>query len=227
MPTLETVKAYFAEQAAQTSTLGFLAKLLWTWFLCALLGRFYVAFGSASSNRRSFARVFVLLGLTTALVVTVIKTSLALSLGLVGALSIVRFRGAIKDPEELAYVFACIAVGLGIGADQPVVTTLSLASLLVASYVHHRFRVEGADARLLLMVSSTDEEQAGSKQFSEVLKQHCPQVNLRRLEITSELVEASYSLDGVDYAGIESAQTALRQLSPSVKVTVLDNAGVF
>ena len=47
------------------------------------------------------------------LIITVVKTSLALSLGLVGALSIVRFRSAIKDPEELLYLFFSIAIGIG------------------------------------------------------------------------------------------------------------------
>ena len=50
--------------------------------------------------------------------ISVVKSSLALSLGLVGALSIVRFRAAIKDPEELVYLFFCIAIGLTLGADR-------------------------------------------------------------------------------------------------------------
>ena len=56
--------------------------------------------------------------MTTLLVIAVVKSSLALSLGLVGALSIVRFRTPIKEPEELAYIFLAIALGLCLGADQ-------------------------------------------------------------------------------------------------------------
>ena len=51
-----------------------------------------------------------------------VKSSLALSLGLVGALSIVRFRAAIKEPEELIYLFLTIAAGLGTGAGQIKIT---------------------------------------------------------------------------------------------------------
>lgn len=46
-----------------------------------------------------------------------VESSLALSLGLVGALSIVRFRAAIKEPEEIVYLFFCIALGLALGAE--------------------------------------------------------------------------------------------------------------
>jgi multisubunit Na+/H+ antiporter MnhE subunit len=62
---------------------------------------YYARFGEGLSNRTKFARLIPVLCLTTILVISVVKASLALSLGLVGALSIVRFRTAIKDPEEL------------------------------------------------------------------------------------------------------------------------------
>ena len=71
-------------------------------------------FGSTLSNRDEFAQVFPFILLTTVLVITVVKSSLALSLGLVGALSIVRFRTPVKEPEELAYLFVAIAIGLGL-----------------------------------------------------------------------------------------------------------------
>ena len=58
-------------------------------------------FGQTMSNRRSLAQVFPIIVLTTILVISIVKSSLALSLGLVGALSIVRFRTPIKEPEEL------------------------------------------------------------------------------------------------------------------------------
>ncbi|HAE74801.1 MAG TPA: DUF4956 domain-containing protein, partial [Alphaproteobacteria bacterium] len=63
--------------------------------------------------------------------ITIVKSSLALSLGLVGALSIVRFRTPIKEPEELAYLFIAIAMGLGLGADQTLPTVLASLVILV------------------------------------------------------------------------------------------------
>src|SRR5688572_7884505 len=72
----------------------------------------YRRFGGAVSNADSTSRIFPLLTLITILVISVVKSSMALSLGLVGALSIVRFRAAIKDPEELVYLFMCIGTGL-------------------------------------------------------------------------------------------------------------------
>ena len=81
-------------------------------------------FGATLSNRSEFAHVRPFILLITILIISVVKSSLALSLGLVGALSIVRFRTPIKEPEELAYLFMAIAIGLGLGANQTMITVI-------------------------------------------------------------------------------------------------------
>ena len=92
--------------------------------LASALAWFYARYGHSLSNRAKFAQVLPLLTMITVLVISVVKSSLALSLGLVGALSIMRFRTAIKEPEELIYLFMALAIGLGLGcrsalADHP------------------------------------------------------------------------------------------------------------
>ena len=69
----------------------------------------YIKAGRALNDKDYFSDTFIPLAIVTTLVITVIKFSLALSLGLVGALSIVRFRAAIKEPEELVYLFLVIS----------------------------------------------------------------------------------------------------------------------
>lgn len=109
----------------------FLISLLLTALLAYFISIVYIKFGESLSNRRSFARNFILLALTTTLIITIVKSSLALSLGLVGALSIVRFRAAIKEPEELAYLFLTIGVGLGLGANQVLITVSATILILI------------------------------------------------------------------------------------------------
>jgi hypothetical protein len=66
----------------------------------------------------------------------IVKSSLALSLGLVGALSIVRFRAAIKEPEELVYLFLIIAIGLGCGANQLIITSVGIIFALILIMIY-------------------------------------------------------------------------------------------
>ena len=68
-------------------------------------------------------------------VILVVKSSLALSLGLVGALSIVRFRTPIKEPEELVYLFLAISIGLGYAAGYSFLTTILTLSILLMIYL--------------------------------------------------------------------------------------------
>lgn len=98
-------------------------------FITQLLAFIYRKFGQTLSNRKKLSSLFPLLALTTMMIITVIKSSIALSLGLVGALSIVRFRSAIKEPEELAYIFLTISLGLGMGAGQ---RNMTIAFFLIA-----------------------------------------------------------------------------------------------
>ena len=83
-----------------------------------IIARFYRKYATTLGNRVAFSETFWLLAAVTATVIMIVKFSLALSLGLVGALSIVRFRAAIKEPEELVYLFLIIAIGLAAGAGQ-------------------------------------------------------------------------------------------------------------
>lgn len=74
------------------------------------------------SSKHHISSIIPTLSLVTFLIILIVKSSLALSLGLIGALSIVRFRTPIKEPEELIYLFFSIAIGIGFGAGQIIIT---------------------------------------------------------------------------------------------------------
>ena len=119
-------------------------------FLSILLRWHFKYFGSTLSNRDEFSQVCPFILLTTILIITVVKSSLALSLGLVGALSIVRFRTPIKEPEELAYLFIAIAMGLGLGADQRIPTLVAGPLILIVMAVFKWSRKESKKKNLYL-----------------------------------------------------------------------------
>ncbi len=109
--------------------------------ICAYLIKFiYMKFGKSINNKENFSDTFVLLAITTTVVITVVKFSLALSLGLVGALSIVRFRAAIKEPEELIYLFLIIGVGLASGSGQYYISFILTLTAFVVIYFDNKFR---------------------------------------------------------------------------------------
>lgn len=97
-------------------------RTLISFFCCVVLSfalkLLYIEKATSLSNTFQIANSLPVLSLIVFFVILIVKSSLALSLGLVGALSIVRFRTPIKEPEELIYLFLAIAIGLGFGAGQ-------------------------------------------------------------------------------------------------------------
>ena len=96
---------------------------------------FYIRFSTSLTGKHHIGTVIPILSTIVFLVILVVKSSLALSLGLVGALSIVRFRTPIKEPEELVYLFLAIAIGLGYAAGYSFLTTILTLSILLMIYL--------------------------------------------------------------------------------------------
>ena len=206
---------------------GFVFGILLVALLAFLLGRLYIRYGNALSNRKAFARNFLLMATTTMFIITVIKSSLALSLGLVGALSIVRFRSAIKEPEELAYLFITIAIGLGVGAGFAVLTVIGFMVICLLIWLSHRYHKPADNQNLYLTISSGPGEKVSIKQVMEVLKEHCEAVKLKRSDETDNTTEASFMVEYESIEALEETKTALRKLNSSISVTFMDNTRDF
>ncbi|MDP6437865.1 MAG: DUF4956 domain-containing protein [Gammaproteobacteria bacterium] len=195
----------------------------------ALLVRWhFLRFGSTLSNRDELAGVLPFVLLTTVLIIMVVKSSLALSLGLVGALSIVRFRTPIKEPEELAYLFISIAMGLGLGANQVAATIAAGIFILVAMTLIKQFSKRDAGKNLYLSVNLA-QEGGGKSQLeaiNEVIGRHVNSSDLRRFDERSGNLDATYLLDIDSTTVLSKLSDDLRVSFPEIGVTFLDQSGM-
>jgi len=103
-------------------------------FMSFIVRSFYIKYSVSLTGKHHVGVVIPILASIVFLVIMVVKSSLALSLGLVGALSIVRFRTPIKEPEELVYLFLAISIGLGYAAGHTFMTTILSSSILAMIY---------------------------------------------------------------------------------------------
>tara|TARA_A100001011_G_C14246359_1_gene815744 strand:+ start:611 stop:1303 length:693 start_codon:yes stop_codon:yes gene_type:complete len=131
---------FFLNENININTQNFVQNIIVALILSLIVKYVYVKFSTTLSNKNEFSKNFVILGLTTCIVITIVKSSLALSLGLVGALSIVRFRAAIKEPEELVFLFLIIAIGLGTGAGQTYIVTIGVGISLILIIIFYYFQ---------------------------------------------------------------------------------------
>ena len=190
------------------------------------LGLHYRTFGSTLASRESFGKVFPFIALTTALLISIVKSSLALSLGLVGALSIVRFRTPVKEPEELAYIFLAITIGLGLGADFRIATTAATALILcMVTLVQLRSRrVATRNLYINLGIANDGSEptSAALEPVHAILAKHCRSVDLRRMDTQRDHLELTYFVDVRDIAVLGGLTAELERAFPSIRVTLLD-----
>ncbi len=221
----QTFQEFLATHAGEVSLAGLSANLLLTALLCALLAFFYIRFGTTLTNRRTLAKTFVLVGITTTLIITVVKSSLALSLGLVGALSVVRFRAAIKEPEELGYLFLTIAIGLGFGADQRMVTIVSFVLILGTVFLYDTLSGSSHERSNLLLTLSTrpDGSSLDVEGVVALLRDSCQSASLRRFEELGDRTEAIFDIVVGDFSEFASLRNTLQQRFQGLDLTFVED----
>jgi len=166
--------------------------------------------------------------MTTMVIITIVKSSLALSLGLVGALSIIRFRAAIKEPEELAYLFIAIAIGLGLGANQGVITIVGIILIIIMIYLQNTIsRETGFSRSFHLIISGQNQFGIEMDNILAILKKYCTSISLKRFDKTSDNFEASFLVDFPQINQFNRINEELIKLDDKISVSFLDNKDVY
>jgi len=236
MNKVQLIKNYFSEQLIQTyfntqtlnkTFLSFVVDIILTILLSMLLAKIYIRFGKSMSNRRKFASNFALLALTTMMIITIIQSSLALSLGLVGALSIIRFRSAIKDPEELVYIFLTISLGLGFGASQRYVTLLFFAAIALLIVIKGKLGKKDEGQNLYLNITAKKTNEVSLDQMIEVLKANCSLVKLKRFDEAADTLDALFIIELDNFDKLNQTRSDLKKLNSKLRINFLDDEGAF
>ena len=207
------------------STFQFFINLLLCAIFSHILSFIYQKYGDSLSNRVIFSRNFIPLALTTSIIITVVKSSLALSLGLVGALSIIRFRSAIKEPEELSYLFMSIALGLGFGANQVFITSVGFLVIIVFIIfrkIKSKNNIDNQNLHLVISYNNTKEIDSAS--VIEIVQKHSLNVNLSRYEQNEDFTEISLAIELNNYNDFNVIKDNLSKMDKSIHLTFLDNA---
>lgn len=229
MDSIEGFEQFLTTQSVQIPIGDFAINLILTAILAYILGLIYVKYGNSISNRKLFSKNLVLVALTTMVIITIVKSSLALSLGLVGALSIVRFRAAIKEPEELAYLFMAITIGLGLGADQVTVIVVSFLLIATAIIITKSVKKDSNinSTNLFITIGSKDTEKIKLQNIIEMLKDHCSGVRLKRYDEGEDFLETVFHISFNDIKSLTDIKIELQKLDKAVELNILDQEGII
>lgn len=205
----------------------FLLNILVTAFLIALLRLFYIHYGNAISNRRKFAANFLPLALGTLLIIMIVKSSIALSLGLVGALSIVRYRAAIKDPEELTYLFIAIGIGLAGGANQPILAIVAFTIIIGLLYVGKLISGKKAfqqEEQLFVHIQTDIDD---FSRITELVTETLTYVELKRMDTLEKGLNLSFVVRAEGLEQLNELKKVITGLSPATRLSVIDQPEVL
>ena len=219
-----TFEQFLATSSSEISLFGFVINLVITAVLAHILSIIYVKFGQSLSNRHVFSRNFILIAMTIMVVITVVKSSLALSLGLVGALSIVRYRTAIKEPEELAYTFLTIAIGLGMGADQIAVTTVSFLLIVTIIIIRQKLISEKGEF-VNLRISGKKNTDYDFNSLVQLVEKNSKGLSLKRLDEDEEIFAILFSAVFTSYEDMIHLRNEISKIDTKITLTYMDNVG--
>jgi hypothetical protein len=225
MNKIQTFEQFLATSSSQFSVWGFILNLLLTAILAHLLGFLYNRYGNSLSNRKAFSKNFVMLAVTTMIIITIVKSSLALSLGLVGALSIVRFRSAIKEPEELTYLFLNIAIGLGFGADQRVATIIGFAFIVLYQIFKRivTYKTNTEYNCMIMTISALNPTKDQLNGMAGILKKGCRKVDLKRFDENNSTLETSFVIEVDNFDKLNETKNELNNSFNNITISLIDN----
>ena len=136
----DIIKNIFTDSFAELSWGTIIITLLFAFAVGLLIYFTYLKCYKGVIYSQSFNASLVLMCVITATVIMVISSNVVLSLGMVGALSIVRFRAAIKDPMDIVFLFWSIAMGIIIGARQYMFGVIAAVVAAVAFFIMLKLR---------------------------------------------------------------------------------------
>ena len=186
----EMLYEYLVTRSGEINIFKSIEILIVALLLAAIVFWTYKFTFSGVLYNRKFNVSLIMLTLITTMVMIVIGSDIALSLGMVGALSIVRFRTAIKDPRDTAYIFWCIGIGLSVGTQNYMVALVGSIFLAIVLIVFS-FGNFGAEDRYLLIIRG--ERRCESEVMSYLFKQF-KGAQLRGKNSTDQTMEMIYQV---------------------------------
>ncbi|MDE6214069.1 MAG: DUF4956 domain-containing protein [Lachnospiraceae bacterium] len=156
--------------------------MLVTVLIAVYIFAIYRVMTRASFYNRNFNLSLIALAVITAAVILTIQSNIVISLGMVGALSIVRFRTAIKDPMDLVFLFWSISVGIICGAGFAVIAVVASVVLTVIILLFDRMPV--SRAAVILLVNTSDYKT--ESRIIDVVKQHCSMYQVKARNLTKD-----------------------------------------
>lgn len=187
-------KSSFLENVSLFQPLDILIALGLSFVLGLFISVVYRKNFSGVMYSNGFALSLVAMSMITTLIILTISSNVVLSLGMVGALSIVRFRTAVKDPVDIVYLFWAISVGIVLGAGM--IPMAVLASLFIGVVITFLAGKKHEDRPYLMIVSG--DIQLAENELLEYLRSKVKKPIVKSKTVSEAGIEITYEVRLID-----------------------------
>ena len=204
--------------------------LFLTIFCSYILKYVYEKKSISLSSKYQLSSIIPILSAATYLVILIVKSSLALSLGLVGALSIVRFRTPVKEPEDLVYLFLSIAIGIGFGAFQIFSTLIVFLIIIIFIWFRsYKFDQVRNDYNLELTFNNNEIYQKNSNEIIQLLKKNSESLEfIRQDRDESGKIELNIRIRFKEFEQIKTVTKELQEIDKAlIKFSIYETKILF
>jgi hypothetical protein len=186
--------------------LGFVQILIYS----ILLKVIYDKFSLSVSNKIMTSSMFPVFALAIFVIVITIKSSLVLSLGLVGALSIIRFRTAIKEPEQLIYYLALTAVSISVAANNYLLSLFMVLFMFVYSvYRKRKYKSDSISQSDLLVLKFKSLDIDGLKKITDNILKYDANMVIQNFHIKKDYSLVVLRISNIDYSVLKGIEKSI------------------
>ena len=195
--------------------------------LALILEHVFISYSQTINNKKIFSKNFILIATTTAFIISIVKSSLALSLGLVGALSIIRFRTAIKEPEEISYLFICIGIGLGLGAGYKLITIMGIGIIISLILIKEKIFKNKEVANESIYLTLNLKGKLDTNQILNICKENCSSVYLRDFDLLAESSQIGLIVNFDDENKINKIIEEIRLVNSKIEINLINKHDII
>lgn len=213
----------FADLTGAFSVTDVVLVMVLSFTLCSVVGFVYRLTHRGISYSQSYVQTLVMMGMIISLVMLVVGSNIARAFALVGALSIIRFRNAIKETRDVGFIFFAMAIGMAIGTRFYLLAVVATVAISAAMILMERLDWFKLDVRSQILKVQTPAGDDFSRQIDDVLLKYTSQSELVSMESIrgGALTELTYSVRLKNAARPGDFITALQEQTGGQKVTLL------
>ncbi|MEU6726909.1 DUF4956 domain-containing protein [Nonomuraea wenchangensis] len=191
--------------------------------LSAMIGWVYRATHRNVSYSQSYVQTLVVLGMLISLIMLVVGSNIARAFALVGALSVVRFRNAIKETRDVGFIFLVMGVGMAVGTRFYLLAVVAAVAISLIVVVMHRFNWFALNVRRQVVKVQVPPDDDYTAAIQEVLVRHTDEFELVSMESIrgGALLELMYTVKIKKGSEPADVISGLRARNHGQAVTVL------